>query len=146
MGLKYIEQLKSVVLVLLILLSFTLTFAIWTYSPVIQTIEETTVDISIAEKKKMEDVIKPYRMIISQEGELTGSFNSKPNMKFILNQYEKLGNSNCRIRSNKANTDQINEFIKKPNRASLFFAADVPVEVLGYDLKICRSRFSRCLF
>lgn len=52
MGLKYIEQVKSVVLVLLILLSFSLTFAIWTYSPVIQSNEGTTVDIAIAEKRK----------------------------------------------------------------------------------------------
>ena len=145
MGLKYIEQLKSVVLVLLIFLSFTLTFAIWTYSPVIQTSEGTTVDISIAQKKKMEDVIKPYRMIISQEGELKGSFNSKP-IEFILDNMKNWEIQTVELASNKLNTDQINEFIKKPNRASLFFAADVPVEVLGTTLKFAESSFSGCLF
>lgn len=145
MGLKYIEQLKSVVLVLLIFLSFTLTFAIWTYSPVIQTSEGTTVDISIAQKKKIEDVIKPYRMIISQEGELKGSFNSKP-IEFILDNMKNWEIQTVELASNKLNTDQINEFIKKPNRASLFFAADVPVEVLGTTLKFANPAFPDAYF
>ena len=67
MGLKYIEQVKSVILLLLILLSFTLTFSIWTYSPSFDPNETPVVDIAIAEKKKLEDVVKPYRLMLSQE-------------------------------------------------------------------------------
>ncbi|MCZ8533737.1 Two-component signal transduction system YycFG, regulatory protein YycH [Paenisporosarcina quisquiliarum] len=140
MGLKYIEQVKSVVLVLLILLSFSLTFAIWTYSPVIQSNEGTTVDIAIAEKKEMEDIIKPYRMIVSQKDGLKGTFNGQPIESVFINM-KKWEIQKVELSSNKLSTDQINEFIKTPNRASFFFAADVPVEVLGTSLNFTEQVF-----
>ena len=130
MGVKYIEQVKSIVLLLLILLSFTLTFSIWTYSPVIQTNDAAIVDISIAEKKNLEDIIKPYRMIISQENTLKGSFASRP-IDFVFNKMKTWEIQTVELVSNKVHTDQINDFIKAPNRASFFFAADVPIEIFG---------------
>ena len=145
MGLKYIEQVKSVVLVLLILLSFSLTFAIWTYSPVIQPNEGTTVDISIAEKKKMEDIIKPYRMVVSQEDGLKGSFASQP-IEFVFDNMKNWEIQTVDLASNKLTTDQVNEFITKPNRASFFFAADVPVEVLATSLNFTDQIFPEAYF
>ena len=43
MGLKYVEQIKSIVLTLLVVLSVTLTFTIWTYTPTYETIEQAPV-------------------------------------------------------------------------------------------------------
>lgn len=140
MGLKYIEQVKSVVLVLLILLSFTLTFAIWTYSPVIQPNKGTTVDISIAVKKSMEEIIKPYRMIVSQEGSIKGSFDSQP-IDFVSDNMKNWEIQTVELASNKLNTAQINDFVKAPNRASFFFAADVPIEILGNFLNFADQNY-----
>ena len=42
MGLKYIEPIKSIILLLLVLLSITFTFSIWTYSPRLDAIEHIT--------------------------------------------------------------------------------------------------------
>ena len=145
MGLKYIEQVKSIVLLLLILLSLTLTFSIWTYSPVIQPNEGTTIDISIAEKKNMEDIIKPYRMIISQEDSLKGSFDSQP-IEFVLNKMKTWEIQTIELAMNKVDTNQINEFIKAPNRASFFFAADVPIEILGNILTFPDQHFPEAYF
>ena len=145
MGLKYIEHVKSVVLILLILFSFTLTFSIWTYSPVIPTNEGTTVDISIAEKKKMKDIIKPYRMIVSQDDGLKGSFASKP-IEFVLDNMKNWEIQTVELASNKVDLNQINEFIKYPNRLSLFFTADVPVDVLGNILNLSDENFSEAHF
>ncbi|WP_419960466.1 YycH family regulatory protein [Psychrobacillus sp. BM2] len=140
MGLKYIEQVKSVVLLLLILLSFTLTFSIWTYTPVIQTNEAAIVDISIAEKKSLEEIIKPYRMIISQENVLKGSFANRP-IDFVINKMKTWEIQTVELASNKVSTDQINDFIKAPNRASFFFTADVPIEILGNILNFADRNF-----
>ncbi|SDN85860.1 Two-component signal transduction system YycFG, regulatory protein YycH [Psychrobacillus sp. OK028] len=145
MGLKYIEHVKSVVLFLLIILSFTLTFSIWTFSPVIQTNEAAIVDISIAEKKKLEDIIKPYRMIISQENVLKGSFASQP-IDFVLNKMKTWEIQTVELASNKVNMEQINEFIKTPNRASFFFTADVPIEILDNILTFADHNFPKAYF
>ena len=145
MGVKYIEQVKSIVLLLLILLSFTLTFSIWTYSPVIQTNEAAIVDISIAEKKNLEDIIKPYRMIISQDDAIKGTSASQP-IEYVLKKMENWEIQTVELASNKVNTDQINDFVKVPNRASFFFAAEVPVELLGNILNFADDNFPNAYF
>ncbi|WP_010308254.1 two-component system activity regulator YycH [Kurthia senegalensis] len=49
---KYIEQIKTVVLFVLVILSVTLTFSIWSYRPSYDTIEKPkTVDIVMDDKK-----------------------------------------------------------------------------------------------
>ena len=74
MGLKYLEHAKTIFLTLLIVLSVTLTFTIWTYTPTYDTIEQTpVVNILIAESKRVDDVIKPYKMITSRENNMAGS-------------------------------------------------------------------------
>ena len=145
MGLKYIEQVKSVVLLLLILLSFTLTFSIWTFSPVIQTNEAAIVDISIADKKHLEDIIKPYRMIVSQENVLKGSFASQP-IDFVLNKMKTWEFQTVELASNKADTEQINALINSPNRASFFFTADVPIEIFGNIFNFADPIFPEAYF
>ena len=145
MGLKYIEQVKSIVLLLLILLSFTLTFSIWTFSPVTQTNEAAIVDIAIAEKKTLEDIIKPYRMIVSQEDALKGSFSSQP-IESTLNKMKAWEIQTVRLVSNEAEMSQLNDFIKAPNRTSFFFSADVPIEILGSILKFEDANFPPSYF
>lgn len=125
---------------MLILLSLTLTFSIWTYSPVIPTNEEAFVDIAIAEKKKLGDVIKPYRMIISQEDALKGTFASQP-IELVLSNMKTWEIQTVELTSNKVDPDQLNEFVKAPNRASFFFAADVPIEIFGNSLNFADQNF-----
>lgn len=49
---KYIEHIKSIILLFLVLLSIVLTFSIWTYTPNLQVIEETQVDQLVVGKQK----------------------------------------------------------------------------------------------
>ncbi|WP_166462416.1 YycH family regulatory protein [Psychrobacillus vulpis] len=127
---KYIEQVKSVILLLLILLSLTLTFTIWTYSPSYDTIETPIVNISIAEKKKMEDVVKPYRILYSQEETLNGSITS-PNIEKVLSSLKKWEIQTVELLNNKASFQQINDYIKTPNRITLFYPAEVPLKTFS---------------
>lgn len=73
----------------------------------------------------MEDIIKPYRMIISQEDSLKGSFDSQP-LEFVLNKMKTWEIQTIELAMNKVDTNQINEFIKAPNRASFFFCSRCP--------------------
>ena len=78
MGLKYIETIKSIILLLLIALSITFTFSIWTYSPRYETIEQLpTIDIAIANKESIDEIIKPYKTVFNFTEGLRGTVNPK---------------------------------------------------------------------
>lgn len=128
MGLKYIEQVKSFILLLLILLSLTLTFSIWTYSPSYDLSGTPVVDIAIAEKKKLEDVVKPYRLLLSQEASFKGSDNTRI-IEDVLNWMTKWEIQTVELLNNQASDQQINDYIKTPNALTFFFPAEVPFKI-----------------
>ncbi|MEI4771007.1 two-component system activity regulator YycH [Psychrobacillus sp. FJAT-51614] len=136
MGLKYIEQVKSVILLLLILLSLTLTFTIWTFSPSYNTNDTPIVDIAIAEKKKMEDVVKPYRLLYSHEDKLTGS-TSPLILEKVFSSMKTWELQTVEPLKNKISFQQINEYIRTPNRLTFFYPAEVPIKtfskILSFD-------------
>lgn len=145
MGLKYIEQVKSVILLLLILLSLTLTFTIWTYSPSYDTNETPIVDIAIAEKKKIEDVIKPYRLILSQENAINGTIKTV-NIERVLNSMKSWDLQTVELHNNKISPKQINELINMPNRATFFYRAEVPIEIFGSILTFADHNYPDASF
>ena len=145
MGLKYIEPVKSIILLLLILLSLTLTFTIWAYSPNYDTTEPPVVNISIAEKKKMEDVIKPYRLLISQPENLRGSY-SIVDINNVINPMKNWEIETVKLYSNNTNAGQINELINKPYTSTLFFQADIPIESYSSILKFLDPIFPNSSF
>ncbi|MFJ8064293.1 YycH family regulatory protein [Psychrobacillus sp. NPDC096426] len=149
MGLKYIEQVKSVILLLLILLSLTLTFTIWTYSPSYDTNETPVVDIAIAEKKKLEDVVKPYRLLLSQEELLKGS-DDKQIIDNILDVMKEWEIQTVELLNNQASDQQINDYTKTPNRITFFFPAEVPIKTYGNiltftDYNLPNASFNRLI-
>lgn len=142
---KYIEPVKSIILLLLILLSLTLTFTIWTYSPKYDTTEPPVVNISIAEKKKMEDVVKPYRLLISQPENLRGS-SSIVDINNVINPMKNWEIETVKLFSNNTNSQQVNELINKPYTSTLFFQADVPIESYSPILKFIDPIFPNSSF
>lgn len=134
MGLKYIEHIKSVFLTLLVILSVTLTFTIWTYTPIHETIKPAeVVNISIAESKRVDDVIKPYKMIASLGKDMTGSM-SPLDLNKVINVMKGWEIRDLSlVKSNMSNTE-INELIGKKNHYTLFFPDDVPLPVLDIIL------------
>ncbi|WP_391118701.1 YycH family regulatory protein [Psychrobacillus sp. L3] len=131
MGLKYIEQVKSVILLLLILLSLTLTFTIWTYSPTYDTIDTPPiVDISIAEKKRIEDLVKPYRILYSHGETLTGS-ETPLNIEKVFNSMKTWELKKIEPVNNKASFLQINDYITMSNRVTFFYPTEVPIKTFS---------------
>ncbi len=130
MGLKYLEQVKSAILLLLIVMSLTLTFSIWTYSPSYETIDAPIVNIAIAEKRKMEDVVKPYRVIISQGDNLRGS-NSSSIIDREMNSMKSWEVQTVELLNNQATASQINEYINGSNKMTFFYQAEVPIRTFA---------------
>ncbi|MHA6260959.1 YycH family regulatory protein [Sporosarcina sp. CAU 1771] len=137
MGLKYIEPVKSVILVLLIILSVTLTFSIWTYSPKYETIEESpTVDVSIAEKREIDKIIKPYKALFHFEEGLLGTFESEE-VDHIIGHIQEWTITNVRLVDTKLTEKKLNTVLRQPNHFTLFFHGEVPLptyqSILGVE-------------
>jgi regulatory protein YycH of two-component signal transduction system YycFG len=131
MGLKYIEHAKTIFLTLLIVLSVTLTFTIWTYTPTYDTIEQTpVVNILIAESKRVDDVIKPYKMITSRETNMAGSM-TPFDLERVVNVMKGWEISDLTLEDNDLTDDELNNLIGTDHRYTLFFPDDVPFPV--YD-------------
>jgi regulatory protein YycH of two-component signal transduction system YycFG len=131
MGLKYIEPIKSIILLLLVLLSVTFTFSIWTYSPQLDTIEQSpTVDISIGARKQVEDIIKPYKLLFKYEDTLNGTTDQKI-IDNVLKEMKSWKVSELEYDQIEMNKAQLKSFFEQPNQFTLYFQGKVPLPV--YD-------------
>ncbi|GEN84545.1 hypothetical protein SLU01_28570 [Sporosarcina luteola] len=131
MGLKYIETIKSIILLLLVLLSITFTLSIWTYAPTLDPIEQSpTVDISIGEREQLQDVIKPYKLLIKYDGDLKGT-TEQEDIDKVLSEMSKWKISQLVRDPKEMNKAQMKEFFQQPNQYTMYFHAAVPL--LVYD-------------
>ncbi|WP_019415729.1 YycH family regulatory protein [Paenisporosarcina sp. TG20] len=131
MGLRYVEQTKSVILTLLVFLSITLTFTIWTYTPTYETNQQPpVVNISIAEQKRINDVIKPYKMIVNQENKLTGSM-VQFDLDLVVSIMKDWELRELKLENNNLDNDNLNKLMTTDNGITLFFQDNVPFSV--YD-------------
>lgn len=128
---KYIEQIKSYLLTFLVLLSIAFTLMIWNYKPEYTVIEEAQVDeIMIGETKKLQDVLKPYRLLYRQDDHFHGTVSND----VIGNVYDTLLTLDAHeinlINSNLSD-EKINEMLRINNRLTLFFNEEVPLQVFS---------------
>ena len=136
MGLKYIEIVKSIILLLLVTLSIVFTFAIWTYAPSYETSEDLpTVDISIAQRKPIDEIIKPYKVTFNFEEKLTGTLASA-DIDYVVNEIKKWGMSELALVDSKFNAEKRDTFMRKPNQFTLYFHGEVPLPVYNNVLNI----------
>lgn len=73
-----IEQLKTIILTVLVITSFVLTSSIWTYQPDYEFIEDEKYiqEVSIGQKKALVEVIRPNKIILHKQNEHYGLNNS----------------------------------------------------------------------
>jgi regulatory protein YycH of two-component signal transduction system YycFG len=151
MGLKYVEQIKSIALFVLVFLSITLTFSIWTYKPNYDTIEPPKVfDSSIGKQLQMSDIIKPYRVLFHMNGKWKGT-NENVKMESILSEMKKWELSDLTLVSNNLDDKKLNELIGMNNRMTLFYTGEIPFPVFLQNLlptqnkKINEAAFNRMI-
>lgn len=127
---RYLEHLKSAVLVILIALSVLLTFSIWTYTPPYATVGDTpVVDIAIAEKKRTSDIIKPYRMLVSNSGAagVKGSLQSTE-MENLTSLMRTWTLDMPRLVDNEPTVEEINAFIREENQLVFYYPTEIPIQ------------------
>lgn len=129
MGLRYLEQTKSIVLAVLVLLSVTLTFSIWSYQPHYETVEkEESVTVSMEKKLELQDVIQPYRLLVHNEGEWKGTA-EKEEMATIFNQFKKWELSDITPVSNNFSVAKLNDLMLLDNRLIFQYDSEVPMPI-----------------
>ncbi len=140
MGLKYIETVKSIILLLLVALSIILTFSIWTYTPRYETNEQlTTVDISIAKRMPIEEIIKPYKLVFNFGGDMTGTF-APTDIDYVVDELKKWKLSEVSLVDNNFNAEKLDVLMRKSNRFTLYFHGEVPLSVYDDVLNIGDSK------
>lgn len=146
MGLKYIEQIKSVILFVLVLLSITLTFSIWTYRPNYAPLEKTkSVDILVGKKLQLVDVIKPYRMVFHKDGIWLGADKSKE-MSGIINQMQDWQVTNPTLVSSNLDHAKINQLVAGNQRYTLFFSSEIPYTIFQNFLPTTENKVTDISF
>lgn len=131
MGLKSIEIIKSIVLLLLVSLSVLFTFEVWNYSPNYEPLEQLqTVDISISEKKTIDEIIKPYKIITNLKDHVLGSTDTEKIDK-ILTEMNTWNLSDLKLVSQDMKKFDIAQILRQPSQMSFYFMGEVPM--LVYD-------------
>jgi len=134
--LKYVETVKSIMLFLLIALSIILTFSIWTYTPRYETIEQLApVDISLGDKKRIDEIIKPYKMVFNFEGNLKGTTDSDK-IDRMMEEITDWRITEIVPEDNNFTSEDISTLLRKPNRFTVFFQSEIPLSVYDSVLTI----------
>lgn len=123
------EQIKSIILIILVGLSIFLTWNIWSYQPRYDFISNgTTVEnVSIGTKKEIEDVIKPTKMIYSISNQLTLGTTNPLEIENIMNEIQKWDVS--KLTNISYSIDNFYSFTNSTNQLQLQFAISVPMEI-----------------
>lgn len=144
---KHVEQIKSFVLLLLVLLSLILTFSIWTYTPDYQSIPESQVEQTTlgSGEKEIQDVLKPYRILAHQNGSFLGTTSSSA-ITSVMDAIEELDASELRFNQSNLSEEEINRMIHAENQMTLFFSAEVPINTFRSILQFTQGELSEIAF
>jgi len=126
---KYIEQVKSISLTLLVFLSIALTFFIWTYTPNYELIEQSEIEeVTIGEKKEIVDVLKPYKLLYRLDNEWKGTVSATA-MDGVMKSFSQWKVTDLLQVEPKLTVYKLNDMISEDNRFTLFFMGNVPLRV-----------------
>ena len=146
---KYVEQVKSFVLLFLVLLSVVLTLLIWNDKPDYAFLEEAPVEeITIGEEKQLKDILKPYRLLFRQDNIFKGTTSASA----IDSLYQELVTWEAEefsLINNNLSEEKLNEILRVNNRVSLFFNGPVPLPLfagmLPFDEEMPEVSFDRLI-
>lgn len=128
---KYVEPIKSFVLLFLVLLSIFLTFIIWNYRPDYKLIEEPQIEhITVGEQKNIQSVLKPYRMLFKYDEKFTGTVSLEAideMMSFLSDVHAE----DLHIVNTNLPMSKVNEMIRANESMTMFFKTEVPIQVFS---------------
>lgn len=134
---KYVEAIKSFLLLFLVGLSLTLTVMIWNYKPNHEFIDDsTTEEISIGERIHMKDIFTSYRSLYRINDEFKASV-STSYMENAINYLEKNHATDLTLVNNDMSAAEMNELMRINNRMMLFFGSEIPlrsfIDILQFE-------------
>lgn len=113
----------------MVLSSLVLTFMIWNYKPDYPFTEEpTTKNVMIGQQKSKMDITKPYRLLYAMPDELKGTISTGP-IDAVMQELKSFSTSALLLETDDLTAAKMNEMITMPNRMTLFYQADVPIDV-----------------
>ncbi|MGI2328425.1 YycH family regulatory protein [Planococcus sp. YIM B11945] len=143
---KYVEQVKSVVLFLLIFLSLTLTFTIWNFTPSYDKIESSpAVDVSIGEKKTIKQVVRPIKMLY-QEDETVKGTTKKDEIDLFTNSMEQWEIREVTRIAENASPKTLSSYMHEKNRFVLYYPGNIPFPVFDALVDITDSAIPEASF
>lgn len=132
---KHVEQIKAIILLLLVSLSLVLTFLIWSYTPDYQIIEDPKGEkVKLGEEKELYDVIKPYRILSHDKNSLLGMVKSS-HIDQVMKTLASLKAADLQRIQENLPEEYFNTIIHSKNHMTLFFAAEVPLATFGSILE-----------
>lgn len=144
---KYIEQVKSGVLLLLVLLSLGLTFTIWNFTPTQLTpIEPSpTIDTAIGETKKIEQVVRPMKLLYQSEEDAKGTVN-EDEIDLFMNAMKQWQISDLSLQTAEATPAEMADIMHDPSRAVLYYPGAVPFPVFDTLMDISETNVPEATF
>lgn len=129
------ENMKSVILTLLVLLSIFLTWNLWTYQPNYDKMENgnTLEEVTLREKQDVEKIIRPDMVIYHIKDEHYGTTKTDELNK-IMKEMAKWTFVEVKNYTDKA--DNLNEIAHAPGNVEIIFPGEVPIQLYRSVLKI----------
>ncbi|RLQ89683.1 two-component system activity regulator YycH [Planomicrobium sp. Y74] len=145
---KYIEQIKSIVLFLLVFLSLGLTFTIWNFTPkTLDAIDDPapSLESAIVETKKIEQVVRPLKILIHGEESVNGTVNKDQIDSFLksMNQWDI---SDLTLLSDEATVNEMKDIMHDPARAVIYYPGAVPFPVFDAMMNVSDTNVPEATF
>jgi regulatory protein YycH of two-component signal transduction system YycFG len=146
MAMKY-EQIKSIILTLLVVSSVFLTWSLWTYQPNLEPIEENdiTEDIVISSTQEISDTVLPYKLLYHRSGNTFGS-DSQFEIKQMVNQMSAWDIYEITNISGSLTDAEFKELVHGEDRVELIFPDVVSFQVYNGILKFQDNTLPNDLF
>lgn len=143
---KYLEQSKTVVLIILVGLSILLTFSIWSYHPNYEKVEKPEPSGVLMDKKRtLPEIIQPARLLIRQEGDWRGTIDTEE-MAPLFTEMKKWQLTDISIVSSNFNLQKLNDQLLVDQRIVLQFDGEVPMPVFQSLLPVTSKKVPEIIF
>jgi regulatory protein YycH of two-component signal transduction system YycFG len=122
------ENIKSVILTILVLLSIVLTWNLWTYQPDYETMKNSNVvaEVSISEKQEVQKIIRPDEVLYHIQGQHYGTTNSTELEKVIKQMSLWSFNS---FKNYTGKMGNVNDLAHANGNVELIFPGEVPISL-----------------
>jgi len=120
------ENIKSVILTILVVLSIVLTWNLWTYQPGYETMKKSNVvaEVSISEKQEVQKIVRPDLVLYHINGQHYGTTNSTE-LEKIIKQMSQWSFYNLKNDSGKVGN--INDLAHASGNVEIVFPGGIPI-------------------